>query len=129
MSENLLNHLNRRINGIISKCSIPIMNVKVYILYKKMGEGSYGDQSIYLYFYLIILIEKNRNEVNYIYFINLIKNLNEEQTKIKNGKKKIIVAKIIIDLINNYEQSDEDIDYDDEYFKKFINVIKDYNLK
>ena len=44
--------------------------------------------SIYLYFYLIILIEENRNVVNYIYSINLIKNLNEEQTKIKNEKKK-----------------------------------------
>ena len=42
MSDNLLNHLNRRINNIISKCSIPLMNVEDYILYKKMGEGSYG---------------------------------------------------------------------------------------
>ena len=42
MSENLLNHLNRRINSIISKCTIPLMNVEDYILYKKMGEGSYG---------------------------------------------------------------------------------------
>ena len=42
MSENLLNHVNRRINNIISKCSIPLMNVEDYILYKKIGEGSYG---------------------------------------------------------------------------------------
>ena len=42
MSENLLNHINRRISNIISKCSIPLMNVEDYILYKKIGEGSYG---------------------------------------------------------------------------------------
>ena len=42
MSDNLLNHINRRISNIISKCSIPLMNVEDYILYKKIGEGSYG---------------------------------------------------------------------------------------
>ena len=42
MSENLLNHVNRRISNIISKCSIPLMNVEDYILYKKIGQGSYG---------------------------------------------------------------------------------------
>ena len=42
MSDNLLNHLNRRISNIISKCTIPLMNVEDYILYQKIGEGSYG---------------------------------------------------------------------------------------
>ena len=42
ISDNLLNHLNRRISNIISKCSIPLMNVEDYILYRKIGEGSYG---------------------------------------------------------------------------------------
>ena len=42
MSDKLLNHVNRRIGNIISKCSIPLMNVEDYILTKKIGEGSYG---------------------------------------------------------------------------------------
>ena len=42
MSENLYNHVNNRINNIISKCSIPLMNVEDYTLVQKIGEGSYG---------------------------------------------------------------------------------------
>ena len=42
MSEKLLNHTNRRISNIISKCSIPLMNVEDYSLCQKIGEGSYG---------------------------------------------------------------------------------------
>ena len=42
MSDALLNHLNKRISNIISKCTIPLMNVEDYILNHKIGEGSYG---------------------------------------------------------------------------------------
>ena len=42
MSEKLLNHTNRRISNIISKCSIPLINVEDYSLCQKIGEGSYG---------------------------------------------------------------------------------------
>ena len=42
MSDTLLNHLNKRISNIISKCTIPLMNVEDYILNHKIGEGSYG---------------------------------------------------------------------------------------
>ena len=42
MSETLYNHINNRINNIISKCSIPLMNVEDYTLVQKIGEGSYG---------------------------------------------------------------------------------------
>ena len=42
MSDKLLNHINRRISSIISKSSIPLMNVEDYILNKKIGQGSYG---------------------------------------------------------------------------------------
>ena len=42
ISDNLLNHLNKRISNIISKCSMPLMNVEDYVLYQKIGEGSYG---------------------------------------------------------------------------------------
>ena len=42
MSDKLLNHVNKRISSIISKSSIPLMNVEDYILNKKIGQGSYG---------------------------------------------------------------------------------------
>ena len=42
MSESLLNHVYKRINHIISKCSIPLMTVEDYTLNQKIGEGSYG---------------------------------------------------------------------------------------
>jgi len=42
ISDTLLNHLNKRISNIISKCTIPLMNVEDYILNHKIGEGSYG---------------------------------------------------------------------------------------
>ena len=42
MSESLYNHVNKRINNITSKCSIPLMNVEDYTLVQKIGEGSYG---------------------------------------------------------------------------------------
>ena len=78
--------------------------------------------NIYLYFYLILLIEENTNVVNYTYSINLIKDLNEEQIKLKKQKiKKVIIAKIIIDLIAYYDQSDEDNDDDESNKKKNLN--------
>ena len=42
MSENLYNHVNKRISNIISKCSIPLMEIEDYTLTQKIGEGSYG---------------------------------------------------------------------------------------
>ena len=42
MSENLYNHVNKRISNIISKCTIPLMEIEDYTLTQKIGEGSYG---------------------------------------------------------------------------------------
>ena len=40
--DKLMSHLNKRIQFILDKYKLPIMNVEDYILYKKIGEGSYG---------------------------------------------------------------------------------------
>ena len=75
--------------------------------------------NIYLYFYLSLLTEDNINIINYEYSFNLIRNLNEEQIKERHKiKKKIILAKIILDLISNYEQ----IDIEEEF--KFENELE-----
>ena len=42
MTENLYNHVMKRISNITAKCSIPMMNVEDYTLTQKIGEGSYG---------------------------------------------------------------------------------------
>ena len=40
--DKLMSHLNKRIQFILDKYKLPIMNVEDYILYQKIGEGSYG---------------------------------------------------------------------------------------
>ena len=42
MTENLFNHVNKRISNIISKSTIPLMEIEDYTITKKIGEGSYG---------------------------------------------------------------------------------------
>ena len=42
ISEHLLNYINKRMNFILSRSKIPIINIEEYVLYKKLGEGSYG---------------------------------------------------------------------------------------
>lgn len=42
MTEKLMNHIQKRMAGILSKCKIPLFNIEEYIIDKKLGEGSYG---------------------------------------------------------------------------------------
>ena len=76
------------------------------ILYKNEEIISIKDKKEFNYFiYLSLLIEENVNVVNYIYSFELIKNLNDQQTKEKPRKiRKIILAKIILELIINYNK-------------------------
>ncbi len=58
-------------------------------------------------FYLNLLINDNKAIVNYSYSIDLINEITNLQKKISDTiYKKIIISKIIIDLIYNYKQSD-----------------------
>ena len=62
------------------------------------------NSEFYLYFYLSLLIEEDNIVVNYKYSYKLIININEIQKREKDKIiKKTILAKIIIDLISNYE--------------------------
>ena len=85
------------------------------------------NSKFYLYFYLSLLIEENNNVVNYQYSYDLIKNINEIQKREKDKIiKKVILAKIIIDLISNYEQlSDNDENFND--YENKLNSIKNLN--
>ena len=85
-----------------------------------------GNDKLDFYIYLCFLIEENLSVVNYIYSINVIKKINDMQTRIKNEKiQKLIMAKIIIVLINNYEQSDNEEDTD----STDLNSLKNFNME
>ena len=83
------------------------------------------EKTMIFYFYLNLLINDNETIVNYLYsnkFINEITNL---QKKIRDTiYKKIIISKIIIDLIYNYKQSDN---YKEEE-EEILNEIENENL-
>ena len=101
------------------------------ILYDKEKLITINDKNVnskfYLYFYLSLLIEENNNVVNYQYSYDLIKNINEIQKREKDKIiKKVILAKIIIDLISNYEQlSDNDENFNN--YENELNSIKILN--
>ena len=58
------------------------------------------------YFYLDKLISENKEIINYIYEISLIRDKNNDNKKIKdNSFSKLIISKIILDLVDNYEQT------------------------
>ena len=72
------------------------------------------------YFYISLLIEDEPTITNYTYSIDFIKELNEKIKKIKNNEKnKDLYIKIILDLIDNYEQLEESDENKDE-----IGIIK-----
>ena len=61
------------------------------------------------FFYLYLLINDNSELVNYAYDINYIYEINNIQRNIQNNKifKKLILSKIVIQLIENYRESNE----------------------
>ena len=42
ISDHLMNHINLRMNHILSKLKIPLINIEDYTFNRKLGEGSYG---------------------------------------------------------------------------------------
>jgi hypothetical protein len=85
-----------------------------------------NEDTFIFYIILSLLIEENVNVVNYSYSKNLINKLHQEQMKLKNEKiKKIIIAKIIIELISNYDNDD----IYDEKNEIDLGKIENYNNK
>ena len=82
------------------------------------------------YFYLSLLINDNSNIINYKYSLDYIITLNNYNKSIY-LLKKIILSKIIIDLINNYEGGNTYNEKNDEILKQVkldnINIIKNNN--
>ena len=87
------------------------------------------EEKLEYYLYLCILIEENTSVVNYLYSIEFIKKLNDWQTKLKNEKiEKLIIAKIILNFINNFEQSENEENTSGKY-SEVLDKIKDFNSK
>ena len=82
------------------------------------------------YFYLNLLIRGNDNIINYNFSINLVKNINKLLKKDNNFHiKKVIISKIIIDLINYYKQTDNYEEDEEEEELKKIEEENEYYIK
>ena len=87
------------------------------------------EEKLEYYLYLCLLIEENTSVVNYLYSFEFIKKLNEWQTKLKNEKiEKLIIAKIILIFINNFEQSENEENTSGKY-SEVLDKIIDFNSK
>ena len=73
------------------------------------------------YFYLLLLIGDNPTIINYEYSIDFIINIYDQLKKENKNIKKIILSKIIIELINNYKDSDAYNENEDELLNEFVN--------
>ena len=80
------------------------------------------------YFYLDLLIKHNDNIENYIYTIDLIKAIDQQQKSIdkKEIYKKLLISKIIIELIDNYRGC---MNYNEDEDDKTLQIIEEDNKK
>ena len=86
------------------------------------------DKKISQYIYLCFLIEENHEICNYQYSFELINKLNEIQRG-ENGAilKKIIMARMMLSLIDNYNQIDDNEDNKDNKHEDQLDIIYKYN--
>ena len=81
------------------------------------------------YFYFILLIENNKNIINFAYSYNFIKEVNDKN-KISNNDilREVIMSKFILELINNFRGTNEFYDNDNQ-IKNEINDLETFNKK
>ena len=84
------------------------------------------DNNLSYLFYLDLLINQNIEVINYIYPFDLIIQTNNQNKKEDKKLTKIVKSKIIIDLINNYQNIDSE---NEEDKKEDIMNIVNYNKK
>ena len=91
--------------------------------YEKIIRLNYEDEkeeNLSYYFYLSLLIRDNDDIINYSYPLEYIKQINSNSKKYNDKYNKLIISKIIIELINNYKEL-----YEYEYNCKYIKLIED----
>lgn len=102
-----------------------------YILYDEdkvidINKVGYKNMQISHFFYLDLILMYNKEIVDLGYNFDFIEGINNIQKNIENEKfRKLIFAKIIIDLINKFEDG---MEYEDEQ-KDDLNDMKEFNEK
>ena len=81
------------------------------------------NKSLSEYYYLDLLININKNVINFAYSFDFIKNINNDNKKNDKPLRKLIISKIILDFIDNYKN----LDNDDEYNEKEVEAIENEN--
>ena len=79
-------------------------------------------------FYLTLLIKSQANIINYIYSFNYINNLFElvkEEDKDKINLKKIIISKMVCEIIKNYQESEEYKEIEKEKINEMLKKCED----
>ena len=108
------------------------INKILYDKEEKIKLNSEGIQNLSYYFYVSLLINDDPNVINYSYSIEYIKKLNNIAKNNNNNYiySKIIISKVILELINNYdEEESEDIEDNNKKEKEEIEQIENYNKK
>ena len=109
---------------------------KIYYLYRDSIENklydlnnnirlNYNDkneENLPFYFYLSLLIRENENIINFTYSIDYIKKINNRAKANNNPYYRIMISKIIIELIKNYKGL-----YVYEFYKEEIEKIENEN--
>ena len=94
------------------------------VLYEKeeLVKIEFVDQkkNLFYNFYLNLLIMENPEIINYEYSLDFIKIINNERKIISQKYKLIMFSKIIVDLINNYKETDEYNENEDNFELKKI---------
>ena len=83
-----------------------------------------NNKEIGYYFYLDLLINENPVIIDYSYSIEFLEKANNERRQIKDKYQKIILAKVIIDLIYYFKGTDE---YNEEEDKDTLGQIEEDN--
>ena len=115
-------------NSIIFKnLYLNIKNI-INILYDsdqiiEIDKQYYNNQSLSQYFYLVMLINQNKNIINFSYSFNFIREMNNNNKNNNKQLEKIIKSKIILELINNYIG----IDINEKTDDKEIEMIQNEN--
>ena len=90
----------------------------------QIKEDWINDDDMSNYFYLSSLVRNNPTIINYVYNINIIRNINKYCKKDNlNSLKNILIRKILFELINNYRSNDYDESESEE-----LNEIEKENL-
>ena len=107
------------LNNIENKTKFLYLDNKaIHDILSKEEEIIQIEEEIYEYsfiYYLSLLIKENKDIVNYDFGIDFIKVIDEKNKNQKNELKKLLVSKIILDLIFNYKGAKTKVEKRKEY--------------